>query len=188
MIATTVRTLTDFAKNLYDHVVLPAIARLYRKQSAFDASATIAWDGDGCGCVLDKLSGTVYGFYPYWLANGEQQIVNFSVLTRVAYYGLSFGKNGGLLHANDDENKFDLDRFLKNSPFIKTARKYNSQVDWVIHKDRAYWEESWQQLDASQKANILATLADDIYALLTQPLNATLAQWTFDADPAADAR
>lgn len=172
-----------FAKNLYDHVVLPAIDLLYRKQSDFNAAAVIEWNSKGCGCVLDKLSGTVYGFYPFWLAGSEKQTVNFSVLSRVAYYGLSFGKDGYLVHANDPHNTFDLAWFLKKSPFVETARRHTSKIDWVIHKDRSYWEKTWKLFDSNQKANILATLADEIYALLTQPLDPDLAKWTLGLIP-----
>ena len=177
------QTVQDFVTNLYEHAVLPAIDLLYKKRIDFNAAASIDWDGGGCGCVLDKLSGTVYGFYPFWLAGSEKQTVNFSVLTRVAYYGLSFDAKGSLIHANDPENRFDLKSFLKKNPFIETARKHNSKVDWVIHKDQSYWETTWKQLDSSQKANILTILSDSILDLLTRPLDKNLSKWTFGVLP-----
>ena len=174
-----------FVKALYTNVVQPSIALLYRKRPVFDVSETIEWDGDGCGCVLDKLSGTVYGFYPYWLAGSEKQVVNFSVLTRVAYYGLSFDKSGSINHANDDNNNFDLQRFLQKNSFIQKARKHNSKVDWVIHKDQLFWNKTWKSLDSNQKKAVFVTLADDIYRLLTHPLNEDFAKWTLGMLPLA---
>ncbi|SFK24816.1 hypothetical protein SAMN05216302_1002152 [Nitrosomonas aestuarii] len=172
-----------FVSNLYANVVQPAIAFLYQKRPVFDTSATFEWDGSGCGCVLDKLSGTVYGFYPYWLADNEKQTVDFSVLTRVAYYGLSFDTSGSINHANDDKSNFDLKRFLKKNPFVQAARKHDSKVDWVIHKDRYFWDKTWGTLDSSQKANIFAKLSDDIFQLLTRTLDADYAKWTFGILP-----
>ncbi|MCP5293019.1 MAG: hypothetical protein H6938_10905 [Burkholderiales bacterium] len=168
-----------FVSNLYEHVVQPTVTLLYKKRPAFDSSATIKWDGDGCGCVLDALSGTVYGIYPYWHANDAQQKVNLSVLSRVAYYGLSFDPGGTITHVNDDNNKFNLKQFLDNSTFIQTARKHDSRVDWVIHKDQSYWSKEWRSLDSNQKANVFTSLADNIYQLLTQPLNDLYARLTF---------
>ncbi|HNP26827.1 MAG TPA: hypothetical protein PKM20_08805, partial [Nitrosomonas sp.] len=147
-----------FVSSLYANVVQPSIAFLYKKRPVFDKSTTFKWDGSGCGCVLDKLSGTVYGFYPYWLADNEKQTVDFSALTRVAYYGLSFDTGGSINHANDDDNNFDLKRFLKKNPFVQAARKHDSKVDWVIHKDRSFWDKTWRSLDSNQKANIFAKL------------------------------
>ncbi|MCP5244431.1 MAG: hypothetical protein H6937_00060 [Burkholderiales bacterium] len=174
-----------FVTQLYANVVQPSIALLYRKRPVFDANTTFEWDGNGCGCVLDKLSGTVYGFYPYWQANNEKQTVNFSVLSRVAYYGLSFEAGGAIVHANDDHNHFDLKRFLKQNPFVKAVRKHDSKVDWVIHKDRSYWEKTWKLLDSNQKANIFSTLADELFQLLTEPLEEDFARWSFGLVPAA---
>ena len=174
-----------FVSQLYANVVQPSIALLYRKRQVFDANATIEWDGNGCGCVLDKLSGTVYGIYPYWQTNTEKQTVNFSVLSRVAYYGLSFEASGAIIHANDDKNNFDLKRFLKKNSFVQTVRKHNSKMDWVIHKDRSYWEKTWKLLDTNQKANIFSTLADELFQLLTEPIDEDFAQWSFGLLPAA---
>lgn len=174
-----------FVSKLYTNVVQPSIALLYRKRPVYDASTTFEWDGNGCGCVLDKLSGTVYGFYPYWLANNEKQTVNFSVLTRVAYYGLSFDAGGSIIHANDDENNFDLKRFLQKNSFVQTARKHDSKVDWVIHKDQSYWNKTWKSLDSSQKTHIFATLVDELYQLLTDPLDDDFVKWSFGILPSA---
>ncbi|SEQ95366.1 hypothetical protein SAMN05421690_100455 [Nitrosomonas sp. Nm51] len=176
------RDVNAFVGNLYTHAVRPAVALLYKKRPGYDSSATPEWDGGNCGCVLDDLSGTVYGFYPYWLASDAPQTVDFSVLSRVAYYGLSFDAGGAINHVNDDKNKFNLMQFLNdNSAFIQTARKHDSRVDWVIHKDRSYWVKEWKSLDSNQKANVFASLADSIYQLLTQPLSDLYARLTFGA-------
>lgn len=163
----------EFAAGLYEHVVQPAIALLYQKNPVYRAAATVQWDGTGCGCVIDDLSGTVYGFYPFWLA-GEKQTVNFSVLSRVAYYGLSFDDDGVIKQANNVHNESTLlsrDNVDWNAQaaFIQTARKHNSKVDWVIRNDKSYWDR-WKRLSYSSRASVLETLTENIVNLLSRQI------------------
>ena len=163
----------EFAAGLYEQVVQPAIAPLYKKSPVYRAASPVQWDGSGCGCVLDDLSGTVYGFYPFWLA-GEKQSVNFSVLSRVAYYGLSFDENGVIKHANNIHNEStilspDNARRDAQTAFIQAARKHNSKVDWVIRSDKSYWER-WKKLSNLSKAAVFETLTENIVNLLTSRL------------------
>ena len=160
----------DFVASLYEQVVQPAIAPLFKKSPVYRAASSVSWDGSGCGCVLDDLSGTVYGFYPFWLA-GEKQSVNFSVLSRVAYYGLSFDENGIIKHANNFHNESTIlspDNADRNAQtaFIQAARKHTSKVDWVIRNDKSYWER-WKKLSNPSKAAVLETLSENIVNLLT---------------------
>lgn len=163
----------EFVTGLYEQVVQPAIAPLYKKSPVYRAASSVQWDGSGCGCVLDDLSGTVYGFYPFWLA-GEKQTVNFSVLSRVAYYGLSFDEDGIIKHANNIHNEStilslgDAGRDAQTA-FIQAARKHNSKVDWVIRNDKSYWER-WKKLSNPSKAAVFETLTENIVNLLTSRL------------------
>jgi len=159
----------EFVAGLYDYVVQPAIVLLYTKKPRYSAASLIQWSG--CGCVLDDLSGTVYGFYPFWLANGEAQSINFSVLSRVAYYGLSFDENGVIQQSNNAHNDItvlsadDTGKSLQ-AQFIQTARKHNSKVDWVIQNDKFYWDR-WKTLTYPSRVSILETLTEGIVSLLT---------------------
>lgn len=168
----------EFVAGLYESVIQPAIVLLYKKQPMYSAATPIQWNGEGCGCVLDYLSGTVYGFYPFWLANGEKQNVNFSVLSRVAYHELSFDEKGVIKQTNTGGNDVAVlspdssSRQLQNE-FVQVARKHNSQVDWVIHNDKAYWE-AWKVQGYESRAAVLETLAENIVRLLTRPITTTL--------------
>ncbi|MDH5601690.1 MAG: hypothetical protein OEY78_10350, partial [Gammaproteobacteria bacterium] len=170
----------SFVADLYNNNVQPAIAVLYKKTPEFDPKNSIQWYGGGCGCVLDELSGTVYGFYPFWLANktGEQK-VNFSVLSRVAYYGLSFDDKGNIQQANNNYKASILseDGRVKSemSEFIQVAHRHNSKVDWVIQNDKPYWD-SWKSITFGTRAIIFESLEDNIINLLTNPLLSGLTQ------------
>lgn len=164
----------QFVAGLYEYVIQPSIALLYKKTPVYSANKPIQWNGDGCGCVLDNLSGTVYGFYPFWLANGEVQAINFSVLSRVAYYGLSFDEKGIIKQTNNAHNDptilsaNDSDKDLQNG-FIQIARKHNSKVDWVIHNDKSYWDQ-WRKLTYPSRVAVFETLAENIVSLLTSQI------------------
>ncbi|PSJ18958.1 hypothetical protein [Nitrosomonas supralitoralis] len=167
-------SIDKFVTDLYVSVVHPAIASLYKKNPIYSEAMPVQWDGRGCGCVLNDLSGTVYGFYPFWLANGETQTVNFSVLSRVAYYGLSFDENGAIMQANSQHNQktvLSTDETIRASQiaFVQVARKYTSKVDWVIHNDKPYWN-WWKTQSIETKATILKTLTEDIVHLLNRQI------------------
>jgi len=98
---------------------------------AFDPSKLIEWQGEDCGCLQDLSGRTVYGFYPFWKA-GTPQTVNFSLLSRIAYYALSFDSKGEmspLLHWH-----------RRTADFVTEAQRYRTKVDLVIYKnDWADW-------------------------------------------------
>jgi hypothetical protein len=114
---------------------------------------SVDWSGGSCGCVLDDLAGTVYGFYPFWLAQEEEkpaagqeqdqkseksqvQMLNFSVLTRVGYYALPINEKGELIH-NLNQITGQIDEFKK------IAHKFRTKVDMVIyHSDWQEWRNS----------------------------------------------
>lgn len=163
----------EFTAGLYEHAVQPAIGQLNKKSPVYRAASAVQWDGAGCGCVIDDLAGTVYGFYPFWLA-GEKQTVNFSVLSRVAYYGLSFDDDGVIKQANNVHNEStvlsrDNADWNAQTAFIQTARKHNSKVDWVIRNDKSYWDR-WKKLPYSSREAVFETLAGNIVSFLTSPL------------------
>lgn len=163
--------INEFVSGVYENVIHPAIQLHYKKKPGYRAATPIQWDGSGCGCVLDDLSGLVYGFYPFWIADGTAHMVNFSVLSRVAYYGLSFDEDGIIKQTNNPHHEVtalsvnDAGQNLQTA-FIRTARKHNSKVDWVVHNDKSYWDR-WKSLTYAAKVTVFETLSDSIVNLLT---------------------
>jgi hypothetical protein len=159
-----------FVAELYETAIQPAIAALYKKKPAYSSARPVQWSSKGCGCLMDDLSGTVYGFYPFWLADGKTQAIDFNVLSRVAYYGLSFDENGVLRQANNPHNDatvLSTDKAERDSQtgFVQVVRKYDSQLDWVIHNDKPYWD-WWKTQTSATRAAILNALAENIARLL----------------------
>lgn len=144
----------------------PLIIAQSRKAHRFDKTKTIQWSGDSCGCVHRNLAGDVYGFYPYWMAGGQQRI-DFSVLTRVGYYGLGFNDKGEIAHESRWSN---LD-----TRFIRNARSYGTKVDLVIYRND--WK-SWSLSSAEDKAAAFENLAGNITNLIGIPLTDLFSETT----------
>ena len=90
------------------------------------------------------LSHASYGFYPYWLGNEgpvdpkvirtDTVPIDFSVLTRIEWFGVTFSHDG----------KLDISPFMHQSDstvFRKTtlARSYDTGVDLVVYRREADW-------------------------------------------------
>jgi|GEM_PF-1892905 len=143
-----------------------------RKKPVYDASKHVLWDGNGCGCVLDELNGEVYGFYPFWMA-GSRQTVDFSTLSRIAYYGPTFDDTGVLRQANDGRDFVAAaeNGDLAQQDFVDIAQRHQTSIDWVIQRDD--WR-SWAKLDKSRKEQVLERLTNSIVSLLSIKLH----NWT----------
>lgn len=126
------------------------------KNVASTRLASMVMGDDSCGCVRD-FSDTVYGFYPYWRstisrdetsedpAAGESEIplIDYSVLNRIAYYGLTLEESGEIktpLH-------WGVSGKLGN--FINKAHRHKTEVDLVVYSD--YWAQ-WN--DSSLQASV----------------------------------
>lgn len=140
-----------------------------RKRPLYDPSSRVLWDGNSCGCSEDQFVGEVYGFYPFWLAGKPQQI-NFSSLTRIGYYGITFDDNGSLRQANDgrDINAALLNGDPAQTAFVSVAHRYRTKVDWVIQRND--WR-SWSKLGKDRKEQIFDQLAASISQMLAARLN-----------------
>ena len=136
----------------------PLVIAQARKKHAFDKSKVIQWNGKSCACVHSNLAGEVYGVYPYWMA-GTEQVIDFSVLTRIGFMGLGFDDKGSIVNASRWNGQ--------NGGFIEEAKTYGSKVDLVIYRDN--WN-SWSQLGATQKAEAFKKLSSDIVGQLDVPL------------------
>ena len=121
-------------------------------------SALTDWSVNSCSCLRNTLAGQVYGFYPYWL-KGRERSINFGHLSRIGFYGLSFDESGDLTESPGARD-WPLD-------LLQAAQKYNTKVDWVIHKND--WRE-WSTRSPGQKSARLDRLIDSIAAVLSEPM------------------
>lgn len=166
-----VLTLPQLMQTLYDRF-RPSLVATARKRPAFDPTQRVQWNGAGCGCVLDALQGEVYGFFPFWMA-GPKQIVDFSTISRVGYYGATFDDSGKLQQANDGRSFVDLAQASVGMPddFVSVAQRHQSNVLWVIQRND--WR-TWARLEKNRKAQVLERVSDDIVRLLSTRLK----NWT----------
>jgi hypothetical protein len=116
------------------------------------------WTGDTCGCVSQNLNGLVYGIYPSWRADTTTQTIDFSVVNRIEFLGLSFD-NAGILT--------ELDPTANAAQFIREARSHGNQVDWVV--SRSDWDD-WTSEPPPKKKAMFDTLAGRIASFLNRPL------------------
>lgn len=149
--------------------VLPDALREWLIEAALqthelDLSKPIQWVAKpGCGCVLDGLSGQVYGFYPAWLAQGKPQEIDFSVLTRISHFALPFDADGNL-GTPDKWSDEHLD-------FIRTARRHGTALDLTIYRND--WTFLLSGTPASRTAmldRLLLQVPSRAVQLINQPL------------------
>ncbi|WP_242561183.1 MULTISPECIES: hypothetical protein [Pandoraea] len=164
-------SLPQLMQALYDRF-RPSLVATARKRPVFDPTRQVSWSGDGCGCLLDHLQGTVYGFFPFWMA-GPKQNVDFSTLTRIGYYGATFDDTGALVQANYGSNFVELSQTSASLPgdFVSVAQRHQSDVQWVIQRND--WR-TWTRLDKDRKVAVLNRLGADIVKLLSTGLR----NWT----------
>lgn len=137
----------------------PLLVAQGRKTHPFDKTKNIHWDGESCNCVHQNLAGEIYGLYPYWMA-GEKQVIDFSMLTRIGYDGLSFNDKGDIAHES---------RWSKlDTQFIREAQTYGTKVDLVVYRND--WK-TWSLSSADDKRIAFDNLAGNIARLVDIPLN-----------------
>jgi len=118
-----------------------------------DKPKEILLEGDGCGCLRD-FSKMVYGFFPYWLADGKHHLVDFSLFERIGYFALKLDQQGHIkqkLHFPADAGSHP-----NIADFINQAHIYRVKVDVTfIASSWQYWE-----VDQIEKAveNIFKTV------------------------------
>ncbi|SDU58441.1 peptidoglycan-binding domain-containing protein [Desulfobacula phenolica] len=140
------------------------IAEKTKKKYAFDETKSIKWNNGTCGCVLDDLSGIIYGFYPFWMA-GEEQQLDFGVLSRIGYYALTFNDKG------DIKERLHLEP--AQAQFVHKAHKHRTKVDVVIQKDD--WEK-WTELNSQEKSQLFDNLITNIVKLVNTKLTHTFSK------------
>ncbi len=161
---------------LYEKFKAP-LGEQARKQPRFNSSKVIGWTGQSCGCMADQFDGQVYGFYPFWLAGTNQQI-NFRLVSRIGYYGVTFDEQGTMRMANDGRaiNEILANNDSAQLAFVDVARRHRTKLDWVIHKTD--WD-AWSNLGDLKKRQVLETLSNNIVAFLGTKLNS----WRSSLDP-----
>lgn len=154
---------------LYKNHMQQAISARYVKYFPLDTSLTIKWSGIDCGCTqVDQINGVTYGFFPFWMAQRHTQRMDFGVMKRVAYYGLTFDASGVLTYANQNNQANAQSTRTKALNFVRKAHQFNSRVDWVIEKNQ--WGANWIDQNEEARRLIFQKLADQITAFITQPL------------------
>ncbi|MBT8340070.1 MAG: hypothetical protein HKP58_04340 [Desulfatitalea sp.] len=141
-----------------------------QKTHGMDDLAAIQWKSGGCGCVQD-FTRVVYGFYPYWMGSDkkvdqpqnkkpenqsekkdtpkETQTINFSLLSRIAYFAVYLDQTGRLQeHTPWRQEKHQAE-------FIKIAHKYRTKVDLVIHHPD--WR-TWYQTAMARESGMIKEL------------------------------
>ena len=134
----------------------PLIVEKARKEYEYDTSKSINWSGGSCGCAPDT-STVVYGFYPFWMA-GTEQILDFSVLSRIGYFALSFNEKGMIT------DTFHWKKKKPHADFINVAHRYRTKVDLVIYNRN--WEK-WHTMTSHERLNTIDTLTTNIVNLAT---------------------
>jgi len=105
-----------------------------QKVTPFNEEIPVKWNANGCGCSLYKeLNGNVYAIYPYWLAKKGGDTLDFSVVTRIAYYGISAENDGRLVMPTGNSALSFFDK-AGYSNFVNVAHEHNVKVDWIIKK------------------------------------------------------
>ncbi|GGC76629.1 hypothetical protein [Undibacterium terreum] len=155
----------DIVQKIYRTYLGVAIENAARKKMPDDI-APIKIKGSKCGCALDDLPGVVYGFYPYWNNQKTVQAINFRMLNRMAYYGLSVDNVGDFRLGG---NSFDItDGSDSENEFMRVADQYNSKVDWMIQKND--WDGEWKTYSAQNKKAVFKKMLSNIMQLLRTPL------------------
>ena len=153
--------------SIYSSVLEPSVTGNTQTRVNFSDTLTTVWHSNGCGCSQYKeLNGNVYAIYPYWLTKKGGDTLDFSVITRIAYYGLSAANDGKLKMPSGLSALSFFDR-KRQSEFINVAHKHNVKVDWVIKKS------NWGDLsnDSLKMQQFFDTLVTQIETLVNKKNN-----------------
>ncbi|MFK7887708.1 MAG: hypothetical protein AB8G16_12690 [Gammaproteobacteria bacterium] len=154
--------------------------------------APIGWQGGECGCgVFESLDHSypshLYGLYPYWqgprldadqpdAAAEDPAVVDFSLLERIGYYGVTFDERGQIrlpLHFQQKPQPangwfWQRDNYAE---FVKRAHQYKTKVDLVVYNND--WQ-PWLSGDKTSSAfnrDLTEPLIDSIRGQITQRLD-----------------
>lgn len=158
----------------------PVIVNQARKRHEFAMGAAPNWqgraNGEACGCVSEDLAGVVYGFYPFWMADGEKpaageqkvdgndeaagvQFIDFSRLSRIGFHAVTFDADGNL---EEPENAR-----AGQADFVREANRYRTQLDLVVFRND--WQ-GWFDDAGERAAEVVDRLVTRIVDRIDQPL------------------
>lgn len=154
------------ARKQHDEDVAPRQAELLeqaKQLQQFDQNQAppIDWSGECNGCAQDS-SKVVYGLYPFWMATGKLQEINFSVLSRIGYFALTFDENGQI------EQPIHWQKKRPHADFINEAHKYRTKMDLVIFNDE--WDQ-WSKYTVEETTVVIDKLTTNIVKLVSEKLN-----------------
>lgn len=155
---------------LYTHLLEGVIDSLTQKNVNFSEENPVVWHDKGCGCSQYKdLNGNVYAIYPYWLAKKGGDTLDFSVVTRIAYYGI-YADNAGKLILPSGSYALNFFNKPRYSNFVNIAHKHNVKVDWVVAKS------DWSGLsnDSLKMTAFFEGLISDVVQLVNKKNNSMM--------------
>jgi hypothetical protein len=122
----------------------------------------INWVAEDCGCSpevsdADRYTNFLYGFYSFQSA-GEEQVINFSVLSRIGYFSLSPDKDFRISNVRHWKNERPA------SAFIDLAHQYKAKVDLVIY------DSGWSKWNDSPTEYIIDKYASRIDELVKEKI------------------
>ena len=127
--------------------------------------------GGGCGCSED-YSALVYGFYPYWSAQGEEQIIDFSLFDRIGFYALRVGNDGMIA----DSLQWSNDWYIAD--FINQVHRYKVELDAVFYLTGWHdWNED-QIIEASK--NIVSSATQRFDSRSPEDWSGRIDRWVRD--------
>ncbi|MBC7603283.1 MAG: hypothetical protein H7255_11580 [Ramlibacter sp.] len=136
------------------------------KRHALDTAKPVQWTGGDCGCVHSDISGTVYGFYPFWAADGKPQQINFSLITRLGYHGATFDDAGSIFTpASWQDNNPDL---------ASQAQAHGTHLDFVL------WRNDWRSMaamDDTRTDRVARELARGTLLAMDTPARDQASRW-----------
>lgn len=147
---------------LYSEIFAKAVNKTTNIAADFDETKPILWKGKGCGCShQDQLNGEVIGIYPYWFSSDTTKWINFSAVTRIAFYGM-YADAEGQLHMPTGIPALAYLSKPGNSDFVATAHEHFVKMDWIIGKSDWAGYKTPEQLEA-----FFANLSDEIAQLVS---------------------
>lgn len=119
----------------------------------------VQWAGNGCGCVPERPANEVYGFFPFWLAQGAEQAIDFSQFTRIGYFG-------GVLN---DTGRYTLPPHWDSQEpgFSRMAHRHGVALDLVVY--RRQWTRVLN-MNPTQQDLFARQAATEALALVDTPL------------------
>ncbi len=167
--ATTAATITTAAgdavplNELYTRLLPPGLktqittAALKRHELA--QAKPVQWVGNDCGCVPEQPVNEIYGLYPFWLAQGAPQAIDFSQFTRIGFFG-------GVL--NDAGRHTLPPHWNSQDPgFARMAHRHGVALDLVVY--RRQWTRVLA-MSATQQDAFARQAATDAIGLVDTPL------------------